>query len=121
MADFESLAAIQSELEILSHQPEPLVRLLARQPGQKEDRWQQLVAAESTEVGPPDVGPGGGVFPATPTPPPGDGPRPATAAGAEQSGLDERIRTLEADLADVKGELGELRSSLDDLRRSLGE
>ncbi len=49
LAEFDSLEALQGELQILSEQPEPLIRLLPRQPGQKEDRWQQLLAAE---VGP---------------------------------------------------------------------
>src|ERR1019366_9774203 len=44
MTEFASVGEVQDELEVLAGQPEPLVRLLARRPGQKEDRWQQELA-----------------------------------------------------------------------------
>jgi hypothetical protein len=37
--DFESLEQVHAALHMLSVRPEPLVRELARQPGQKETRW----------------------------------------------------------------------------------
>ena len=46
MVAFDSSEALQSELRTLAGQIEPLVHLLPRQPGQKEDRWGQLLAAE---------------------------------------------------------------------------
>jgi uncharacterized protein len=118
MAEFDSLEAIQSELEMLAGQPEPLVHLLVRQPGQKEDRWQQLLAAESSVAGPTaDAGHGS----------PGDsdeadGPdQSAVDPGIDRGELQHRVATLESELAAVRSELGAVSASLDALRRSLGE
>jgi uncharacterized protein YceH (UPF0502 family) len=46
MADFESIAAIESDLERMAAEPEPLVVRLPRRPGQKEERWAQLLTGE---------------------------------------------------------------------------
>ena len=43
MADFASLDEIEAELGRLSQDPDPLVRRLPRRPGQKEERWAQLL------------------------------------------------------------------------------
>ncbi len=53
MTEFDSLEGLHGELQVLSEQPEPLVHLLARLPGQKEDRWQQLLATEASGAGAP--------------------------------------------------------------------
>ncbi len=82
MAEFDSLGALQGDLEVLADQPEPLVRLLPRRPGQKEDRWQQLLAAESTGGGPPGVSATVGE---TPAPPEGDA---ATGLPSRSSGIE---------------------------------
>ncbi|MGA2805650.1 MAG: YceH family protein [Acidimicrobiales bacterium] len=42
MARLGGIAA-NAELERMAHRPEPLVRRLARRPGQKEERWVQLL------------------------------------------------------------------------------
>src|ERR1700723_43515 len=39
MADFDSLEAVEHELEFLARVEEPLARSLGRRPGQKEVRW----------------------------------------------------------------------------------
>ena len=76
MAEFASVSAVNGELGVLAGQPEPLVRLLPRRPGQKEDRWQQLLAVEAggtaVDVGPESTGPAGADAATTP-PPVGDG------------------------------------------------
>jgi uncharacterized protein YceH (UPF0502 family) len=43
MATFGGIDAVVAELEQLGARPEPLVRQLARRPGQKEERWMQLL------------------------------------------------------------------------------
>lgn len=43
MARFESLAEVESDLEGLSRWEQPLVLRLPRRPGQKEERWGQLL------------------------------------------------------------------------------
>ncbi len=116
MAEIHSPVAVQGELEVLAHQPEPLVRLLPRQPGQKEDRWQQLLAAESPVI----------------ESEPGDAPSGLTLAdgepevveaqsGSDRDSLERRIGVLESELASLRGELGEVSTSLAVLRASLGD
>ena len=46
MVEMADVQAVQDVLEGLASRPEPLVELLARRPGQKEDRWRQLLAKE---------------------------------------------------------------------------
>ena len=52
MAPFDGIGAVDADLERLSTRQEPLVLRLARRPGQKEERWVQLltVAAASPPV-----------------------------------------------------------------------
>ncbi len=126
MADFDSLSAVQSELEVLAAAPEPLVRLQPRQPGRKEDRWQQLLAAETGGHDGVGVGPAP-VFPSDPETPystaGGGGP---SVDGVEPSagpaeGLPIRIEALESEIHGLRDEVRELRDSLAALRRSLGD
>jgi uncharacterized protein YceH (UPF0502 family) len=46
MTDFESLHEVEAELNRLGDLPDPLVRRLPRHPGQKEERWAQLLTGE---------------------------------------------------------------------------
>jgi uncharacterized protein YceH (UPF0502 family) len=110
MAEFDSLEALQGELQILSEQPEPLVRLLPRQPGQKEDRWQQLLA---TEVGP---GPA-----AAPSGAPGTESVPPLHTVPGSGDLGPRVADLESEVAGLRDELRAVGESLAALRQSLGE
>ena len=105
MAEFDSLSAVQNELEVLAGQPEPLVRLQPRQPGQKEDRWQQLLATEASGS----------------TTPVSDSSSEVIDAG--EHGMDQAIRidALESEVADLRDQIGDLSDSLAALRRSLGE
>jgi uncharacterized protein len=52
MADFANLGDIEAELERLGDGPDPLVRRLPRRPGQKEERWAQLLTGETPEQNP---------------------------------------------------------------------
>ena len=51
MADFASLDEVEAELGRLCHEPDALVRRLPRRPGQKEERWAQLLGEEALEPG----------------------------------------------------------------------
>jgi uncharacterized protein len=53
MADFTSLGEIEEELERLARGTEPKVRRLPRRPGQKEERWTQLLTDPTLEPNPP--------------------------------------------------------------------
>jgi uncharacterized protein YceH (UPF0502 family) len=122
MAAFSSVGAVVDELEALARPPEPLVRLLPRQPGQKEDRWQQLLAAESsgTHAPPPpdryhpDLPSDERVVPA------GGGADPDDGL-ATPADLDGRVETLTSEVAALRSEVAGLAATLDHLRRSLGE
>lgn len=128
MAEFDSLAALQAELEVLSEQPEPLVHLLSRQPGQKEDRWQQLLASEAAvddtvAVPPvlvePERAPGSPPAVHTVVDDRSEAPEADTRPDGDDVGG--RVARLESEVAALRDELGEVRSSLESLRRSLGE
>jgi uncharacterized protein YceH (UPF0502 family) len=49
MADFDALSDVAAELERLCGGPDPLARRLPRRPGQKEERWAQLLTGEPSE------------------------------------------------------------------------
>ncbi len=133
MAEFASVGAVHHELEALAEHPDPLVRLLPRRPGQKEDRWQQLLAAESgSELA-------AGAEPAGPAPPEGEvapivadraadpGPTDqSSATGSARSAgapgqLEHRFEELIAEVAELRRDVDRLRGSLDTLRRRLGD
>lgn len=57
MAAFDGLAGVEATLRRLAEHPDGLVACLPRRPGQKEERWAQLLAAEPTGLSP---GPGDG-------------------------------------------------------------
>jgi uncharacterized protein len=50
MADFGNLHDVEEELERLSSGPDPLVRRLVRRPGQKEERWAELLSDGTFEI-----------------------------------------------------------------------
>lgn len=140
MHEFSSLSEVEKVLEGLATRSEPLVVRLGRQPGQKEDRYAQLLA------GPPDTAAGyvaaSGAAPASSRSAadrPVDVPataadthadwakeiRPARApappaAGAASAYDPDRIAALEKRLADVETELAILRSEHRELREELG-
>jgi uncharacterized protein YceH (UPF0502 family) len=62
MASFDGIAGVETELGRMVALPEPLVARLPRRPGQKEERWVQLLTADG--AGPEDSfdeAPGGSV------------------------------------------------------------
>jgi hypothetical protein len=129
MVPFDSLGAVQGELEVLAGQPEPLVRLQPRQPGQKEDRWQQLLAAESSAPGVPSgSGPAARVESATTPERSGavdaaayDGSTESPTGPGRRADLENRVEELGSEVAALRGQIVELAASLGALRQSLGE
>ncbi len=121
MCEFEGIAQVDQELDRLSELPEPLVARLPRRPGQKEERWVQLLTDRSAGV---------------PTSLPGDafGGEATTDRVAEEP-TDEaaeaaQLRTGEADLcaevaalrravAELRGEMVELSAGVADLHDQL--
>jgi len=106
LAEFSSLTEVQAVLDRLAGRQPPLVRMLDRQPGQKEARVAQLLAEE--------VGGGasaeGGESQSTDSP---------SAAPVSATGVD-RVSALESDLDALRGEVSELRRAVEELCSSLG-
>ena len=101
MAELTSLQHVEEELEALAAREEPLVTRLPREPGRKEMRYAQLLAADTgAVVAPPDREPYGAFA---------DGEQPAARS------------SLANDVAELREEVAALRRDLDQLRSLLGE
>lgn len=112
MARFESTAEVESDLEGLTRWDDPLVARLPRRPGQKEERWTQLLAP--VEAGEETAG---AAVPA-PVPVAAGGPAPVPAAVPSGEG-DAGSGRLGAELAELKEALTALRSEVDMLREEV--
>jgi len=114
MVQFSDLREVQAELDALGARTEPLVVRLRRGPGQKEDRYGQVLGgaaptAPGGETAAPSRVPSGP--PLTPT--------LATTEGSRVSVPDE-VAALRAEVVALRAELGALRNDLRDLREQLG-
>lgn len=87
MAKFDSAGDLQYALERLSQHQPPLVRLLGRQSGQREDRYGHLLSGEPEWTAA------------------ASGADPALASPAAQSALIGRIEALEAKIAELEARL----------------
>jgi hypothetical protein len=91
------LTEIETVLGELASRPEgPLVRKLARQPGQKEARWAQLLSGEPVPSGTDE----------------GVSSEPLTVALALPPEVERRLSALEAEVVHLRSELARLRSAL---------
>jgi hypothetical protein len=93
MAAFEGIASVESELRRLGELPEPLVMRLARRPGQKEERWAELL----TDAG-------------------GREPAAATDGGRSSSGLAGEVAALREEVAGLAAHVAELRARFEQLQ-----
>jgi hypothetical protein len=93
MAQFDGIGAVESDLQHLAELPEPLVLRLARRPGQKEERWAQLLTGDASEA----MADAASEAPSR---------RPAT------SGLSAEVAALRAEVAELRAELATLRAEL---------
>ena len=121
---FEDLAAVHGTLERLAERD--YVVQLARRPGQREDRYRQLLGGEG-EDGDASASPASAATvyndearaaavpsddpPAPPPADPGPAAEPVVAESRTESD-EERLDRLEAELADLRGELARLREQL---------
>jgi uncharacterized protein YceH (UPF0502 family) len=105
------LGAVQATLDRLIGRE--LAARLHRRPGQKEERYTQLLGEDAEERG---------VAPAAAPPPAAAAAPAATFADRPPRAPepDPRVERLEAELAALRGEVGELRGALDALRAELG-
>jgi len=117
MAELGDVTTVVSVLESLAGRAEPLVRLLARQPGQKEDRYVHLLspgsasASASAVAAPAPAATAAAAAAAAPAPAP-------APAGAFSDGQD--VGALAAEVRALRAEVDELRGEIDRLREELG-
>ncbi len=114
MAQFEGIAAVDSELDRLAARPDPLARKLPRRPGQKEERWIQLLTDQMSDAEP------AGVLEA----------RNDLRANLRGAAVDDQasplisssgpLSALQEEVSELRAEVEQLRSDLDDLRTQLG-
>jgi uncharacterized protein YceH (UPF0502 family) len=112
MYKFDELSDVQSVLQrLIAREPEPLVKVLPRQPGTKEARYAHLLSGDVETFEPAHSN----RYAET----------PAYAASApslnqeESEDLKERMAQLEAEVAILTRELGELRQEFDRLAKLL--
>jgi uncharacterized protein YceH (UPF0502 family) len=120
MVDLPTIGDVEENLTVLAEHPEGLARLLPRRPGQKEDRWQQIVAApwggDATTGGDEAARPRAG---SSPDGAPADAGRGDDRIGYGRGGedeLDSSGGTVPSSTSDQEAELEELRSELAALR-----
>jgi uncharacterized protein YceH (UPF0502 family) len=109
------LAAVHATLGRLIDRE--LAARLERRPGQKEERYTELLGEDTSEALAAPAAPAAPPPLAAAPPPLADAPIPAPAAPAEP---DPRIARLEDEVAALRAEVGQLRASLDALRAELG-
>jgi hypothetical protein len=116
MVDFDDLGSVEHDLELMATLGEGLVERLERRPGQKEERWAQLLAVDhdvsTAQPQAPErdalstvVGESAGAQADTT----GPGPLPAGS-----------LAELRGELTALRSEVEGLRSELSELRDSLG-
>ncbi|HEX3567340.1 MAG TPA: DUF480 domain-containing protein [Acidimicrobiales bacterium] len=110
MVDFEDLGSVEHDLELMASLSDGLVQRLERRPGQKEERWAQLLAVDHGA----SPGPAPGLAPAGEE---ADGGPPATGPGPLPA---DPLAELRDEVTALRSEVEGLRSELIELRASLG-
>jgi len=100
MAEFADLAEVEAELGALAARQEPLVVRMARQPGQKEDRYAHCLGEAGTAIATTVV--------------------PERAEPTRHIDAGRGTPDLAAEVTRLRAELDELRRDLDELRTQLG-
>jgi uncharacterized protein YceH (UPF0502 family) len=95
MYHFETLDDLQSNLQRLIQKDPPLVKMLARQPGTKENRYAHLLAGEIEEAETTRVE---------------RGPAPSASEAS-------RVKTLEAEILELKTEIASLKQQFAEFRK----
>jgi uncharacterized protein YceH (UPF0502 family) len=107
---FPDLAAIETGLDSLAERE--LVMRLDRRPGQKEERYTHLMAADRDEPEPAPMPPDAAPMPPDAAPmPPDAAPTPFLAPSGEDP-LEERVEALEQQVSQLRSELADLREQL---------
>jgi uncharacterized protein len=95
MARFDGIGGVEDELRRMTELPDPLVVRLGRRPGQKEERWAQLVTGAVTDTQDSWVAPAG-----------------VSTRGSRGSLADE-VAQLREEVREVREELASLRARIE--------
>lgn len=88
---FDDTQAVQATLDRLAGRPEPVVRMMARQPGAREARWRHLLDGVADDTA---VAPAGGTA-----------PQAAGSPRVADNGLEDRVAALEERVAALEQRL----------------
>ena len=119
MATFDDIVTVEAELEALSTGSEPFVLRLRRRPGQKEERWTQLLTQDAPERVDPAGDPGdqAGLDRA-----PAHSAGTTASAGHTASGTGAAsaadVTALRAEVAALEAEVAALRAAVEQLQAS---
>jgi uncharacterized protein len=115
MVDFDDLGSVEHDLELMTSLGDGLVERLGRRPGQKEERWAQLLAVDHH----PPTGPAESPTPeSVSVPQREDGDASPSATGSALlsprpwAELRDEVTSLRAEVEGLRSELIELRASL---------
>lgn len=87
MVSFASIEALRSDLDLLVGRRPPLLKEIGRAPGQREDRFAHLLSGDVTAA---------------------HAPEPAVSVAAAPSELEQRIKVLEEEVAELRARLNAL-------------
>jgi uncharacterized protein len=119
MAPFDGIEAVDADLERLSNRQEPLVLRLARRPGQKEERWVQLLTVEAASQPIAAAAETGVITAGRAQSPPTEEPA-RTIDGGTWGRSDQRLISLADEVTELRAEVAELRAALERLQDQLG-
>jgi uncharacterized protein len=100
LAEFDGLGDVEHTLGLMAERTDPLVVRLGRRPGQKEERWAQLVAADGDVSAPTD---------------------PTAVVRPMAIDVETELAELRRAVGELSAELAELRATLADLVHQLGD
>ncbi|MGC9963731.1 MAG: DUF480 domain-containing protein [Acidimicrobiales bacterium] len=131
MATFDGIGAVEAELGAMARLAEPLVQQLQRRPGQKEERWAQLLAPIDATAGlivgdtegqasgrrEPSPSVSGGALP----PPMSDAKEPGQSIGRSpaEASVEWRLGALAREVAAMRVEVAALRDAIELLNAKL--
>jgi uncharacterized protein YceH (UPF0502 family) len=112
MTEFSDTREVEAELDALARFEPPIVRRLGRQPGQKEDRYEQLLGRPGPAAPLSSTPPASALSRPDPDDTPDDNDRPMNPPASP--------RALAEEVAELRVQVDALRRDVDDLRSQLG-
>jgi uncharacterized protein YceH (UPF0502 family) len=110
MVEFDDLGAVEHDLELMADLGDGLVERLERRPGQKEERWAQLLAVDDPSTIPDPEAmshPHSGAIDV-----PAHSTSPSALPGGQLAELRDEVMALRSEVEGLRSELTELRANL---------